>query len=133
MSHAQAEAYLAGDGAPLIGFEWPEWVEAAAAKQEQAEAEAAAAAAAAGDGARGASPPGRRPSVVSMEDDKAEAAAKALRRLHVHMSGDGAGGHAGLTVKAFKLLNLSAEWLRTYLPHCLAKIDRVSFGLLSMA
>ena len=38
-----------------------------------------------------------------------------------------------LTAKAFKLLNLSAEWLRTYLPHCLAKIDRVSFGLLSMA
>lgn len=38
---------------------------------------------------------------------------------------------AKLDVKAFKLLNLTAEWLRTYLPHCLQKIDRVSFGLLS--
>ena len=33
--------------------------------------------------------------------------------------------------RSFKLLNLCHEWLRTYLPHCLAKIDRVSFGLLS--
>jgi hypothetical protein len=30
-----------------------------------------------------------------------------------------------------KLLNLSHSWLRTFLPHCLAKINRVSFGLLS--
>eukprot|EP00966_Prymnesium_polylepis_P182593 4230393-Prymnesium_polylepis.1 len=28
---------------------------------------------------------------------------------------------------------MSSEWLRIYLPHCLQKIDRVSFGLLSMA
>ena len=38
-------------------------------------------------------------------------------------------GH--LDVKTFKLLNLAKEWLRTYLPFCLQKIDRVSFGLLS--
>lgn len=31
-----------------------------------------------------------------------------------------------------KLLNLSHNWLRTFLPHCLAKVNRVSFGLLSM-
>ena len=30
-----------------------------------------------------------------------------------------------------KLLNLCHHWLATYLPHCLAKINRVSFGLLS--
>ena len=30
-----------------------------------------------------------------------------------------------------KILNLCQNWLRTYLPHCLAKINRVSFGLLS--
>ena len=30
------------------------------------------------------------------------------------------------------MLNLASEWLRTYLPHTLQKIDRVSFGLLSV-
>eukprot|EP01038_Epipyxis_sp_PR26KG_P004458 gene4458-6304_t len=30
-----------------------------------------------------------------------------------------------------KLLNLCFNWLSTFLPHCLAKINRVSFGLLS--
>jgi len=30
-----------------------------------------------------------------------------------------------------KLLNLTRDWLRTYLPHCLGKINRVSFGLLN--
>jgi len=32
-----------------------------------------------------------------------------------------------------KLLNLCRDWLRTFLPHCLAKVNRVSFGLLSDA
>ena len=49
--------------------------------------------------------------------------------------GDGAGGGAGesrrLNTKALKLLNIAGDWLRTYLPHTLQKIDRVSFGLLS--
>jgi hypothetical protein len=31
------------------------------------------------------------------------------------------------------MLNTTTDWLHTFLPHCLAKIDRVSFGLLSMA
>ncbi len=35
--------------------------------------------------------------------------------------------------KAFKMLNTTTDWLHTFLPHCLAKIDRVSFGLLSMS
>lgn len=30
-----------------------------------------------------------------------------------------------------KLLNLCYNWITTYLPHCLAKVNRVSFGLLS--
>eukprot|EP00457_Paulinella_chromatophora_P000019 gb/GEZN01000019.1/.p1 GENE.gb/GEZN01000019.1/~~gb/GEZN01000019.1/.p1 ORF type:complete len:4425 (-),score=920.40 gb/GEZN01000019.1/:221-11590(-) len=30
-----------------------------------------------------------------------------------------------------KLLNLAHDWLRTFLPHCLGKVNRVSFGLLS--
>lgn len=30
-----------------------------------------------------------------------------------------------------KLLNLAKDWLKMYLPHCLAKVNRVSFGLLS--
>ena len=38
-----------------------------------------------------------------------------------------------LTSKAMQLINLAEEWLSTFLPHCLQKIDRVSFGLLSAA
>jgi hypothetical protein len=29
------------------------------------------------------------------------------------------------------MLNLGRDWLRSYLPHCLQKIDRVTFGLLN--
>ena len=32
-----------------------------------------------------------------------------------------------------KLLNLASDWLNTILPHCLTKINRVSFGLLTPA
>jgi thiol-disulfide isomerase/thioredoxin len=35
--------------------------------------------------------------------------------------------------KAFKMLNCATDWLHIFLPHCLAKIDRVSFGLLKMS
>ena len=38
-----------------------------------------------------------------------------------------------VNVKALKLLNIVADWLRTFLPHVLQKIDRVSFGLLKSA
>jgi len=44
--------------------------------------------------------------------------------LHASMDGK-------LDIKSFKLLNLTKEWVRTYLPFCLQKIDRVTFGLLS--
>ena len=53
-------------------------------------------------------------------------AARALRRLHCL-------ARLKLSGKAIQLLNLVSEWLRVYLPHCLQKIDRVSFGLLSTA
>ena len=36
-----------------------------------------------------------------------------------------------LAPKLNKMLNLSRDWLCSYLPHVLAKIDRVSFGLLN--
>jgi hypothetical protein len=35
------------------------------------------------------------------------------------------------TVTQRKLLNLSHDWLSSYLPHCMQKINRVSFGLLT--
>ncbi len=30
-----------------------------------------------------------------------------------------------------KLLNLAHDWLHTFLPHCMKKVNRVSFGLLN--
>jgi hypothetical protein len=36
-----------------------------------------------------------------------------------------------LSLKNMQLLNIAAEWLRVFLPHCLQKIHRVTFGLLS--
>ncbi|MAT98943.1 MAG: hypothetical protein CL608_17505, partial [Anaerolineaceae bacterium] len=49
-----------------------------------------------------------------------------VSELHAQME-------ARLDTKSFKLLNLAKEWLRTFLPFTLQKIDRVSFGLLSTA
>jgi hypothetical protein len=39
----------------------------------------------------------------------------------------------GLSAEARKLLNLASDWIQTLLPHVLAKINRVSFGLLTPA
>ena len=36
-----------------------------------------------------------------------------------------------LSPKMLKMLNLSRDWLGSYMPHVLSKIDRVSFGLLN--
>eukprot|EP00397_Hematodinium_sp_SG-2012_P000007 GEMP01000007.1.p1 GENE.GEMP01000007.1~~GEMP01000007.1.p1 ORF type:complete len:5820 (+),score=1409.10 GEMP01000007.1:169-17628(+) len=36
-----------------------------------------------------------------------------------------------LTASDKKMLNLSYDWLFTYLPHCLSKVNRVTFGLLN--
>ena len=44
--------------------------------------------------------------------------------LHEHLA-------ANLGTKQMKLLNLAHDWLRSYLPHCLQKIDRVSFGIMN--
>ena len=38
-----------------------------------------------------------------------------------------------LSPKHKKMLNLCRDWLKSYLPHVLQKIDRVSFGLLNKA
>jgi len=38
---------------------------------------------------------------------------------------------AHVSLQQKKLLNLAYSWLRTFLPHCLGKINRVSFGLLT--
>ena len=35
--------------------------------------------------------------------------------------------------ESIKLLNLAAQWIQALLPHCLSKINRVSYGLLSPA
>jgi hypothetical protein len=50
--------------------------------------------------------------------------AAALNRLHAFCN-------ARLDRKTFRLLNLASSWLRTFLPHVIAKINRVSYGLLS--
>ena len=42
--------------------------------------------------------------------------------------GDGAG--LELSPADWKLLNLSADWLQILLPHCLQKVNRVTFGIM---
>jgi len=55
---------------------------------------------------------------------EADPSRRQLQLLHARMT-------RTLDEKTFKLLNLVAEWLRTFLPHTLSKISRVSFGLLT--
>lgn len=38
---------------------------------------------------------------------------------------------AKVPVHQKKLLNLAHDWLHTFLPHCMKKVNRVSFGLLN--
>ena len=38
-----------------------------------------------------------------------------------------------LTEEEWKILNLSNEWLNKFMPHCLRKVNRVSFGLMNEA
>ncbi len=40
---------------------------------------------------------------------------------------------AKVPVQQKKLLNLAHDWLQTFLPHCMKKVNRVSFGLLNDA
>ncbi len=37
---------------------------------------------------------------------------------------------ANASEDCMRLLNLTRDWLGTYLPHCFSKIDRVTYGLL---
>lgn len=37
----------------------------------------------------------------------------------------------GVSKESKKLLNLAGDWVRTLMPHCLSKIDRVSYGILN--
>ena len=104
LSSEHVEAYLMSDGTALIGARWDAPVEERAAAAEAAEA------------AMPVPPPPLQPGKP--------AAGRALRRLYAALE-------ARLSSKAMRLLNLAAEWLRTYLPHALQKIDRVSYGLLS--
>ena len=103
----QIEAYVTGKGDVLADTEWEPWVLEAAAKREAARAAAGP--------HQGQSADHQRQSASS---------ARAFERLLAYME-------ARLDPKAFKMLNLATEWLRTFLPHTLQKIDRVSFGLLS--
>ena len=107
LSSEQIEAYITSDGSLLRGSGWEPWVyEAAAAREAKS----------------GVAPAGgavKEVAAAALSDESA------LRLLHAFME-------AKVDQKGFKLLNLTAEWLRTYLPHCLQKIDRVSFGLLSI-
>lgn len=146
LGSAQVLAYITGDGAPVLDVEWEPWVVAAA---EAAESDTAAAAAA----AVGAAPSGgtkataanteitegklgteikeaadgaaaKKKSAPTPASLPSSAADVALRRLHAYAA-------AKIDAKAFKMLNLAADWLKIYLPHTLSKIDRVTFGLLS--
>ena len=38
-----------------------------------------------------------------------------------------------LSPRGAKLLNLGHDWIETFLPHCMRKIDRVSYGLFTQA
>ena len=102
------ESYITRDYAPLVHEEWGEAVEAAAAAREAEQV-------AEGGASYRAAAPG--------------SPAHAQQRLHAMLLLKLAAGE--LTGKAMQLVNLAEEWLSTFLPHCLQKIDRVSFGLLS--
>ena len=108
----QMEAYITSRAEPLAGIEWEPWVEKAVAAKE------------AGPKANGEG--GGHDHGGENGGRNGGAGARQLEYLYAYME-------ARLDAKAFKMLNLASEWLRTYLPHTLQKIDRVSFGLLSTA
>ena len=105
-------AFITRDCSPLVGTEWGDSVEASARARE---AEMSA------DHGAGSAYQPAEPGT----------AAHASLRLHAFLDAKLASNE--LTGKAMQLINLAEEWLTTFLPHCLQKIDRVSFGLLSAA
>lgn len=57
-------------------------------------------------------------------------AATAEEREHIEKL-HAAVGAEGVSESQRKILNLSHDWLQHYFPHCLQKIDRVTFGVLN--
>lgn len=143
-------AYITHDYTPLIGLDWGDAVEEAVAAQE-AELSAdplatsttrnqgALARARKASGASSVEAPEAAPSSgvtgtirgVQYTSPAKGTAAYAQLRLHALLNLKLKLNE--LTTKAMQLINLTEEWLNTFLPHCLQKIDRVSFGLLSMS
>ena len=107
-------SYITRDCSALLDAEWD------AAVEEEAEGEALLAA----SGAPSRAGPDARAVHSRGSAEYANVRLDALVRVKL-ASGE-------LTAKAMQLVNLAEEWLSTFLPHCLQKIDRVSFGLLSM-
>lgn len=54
-----------------------------------------------------------------------------LRYIEGDVEGQRAEIEAGLNAESKKLLNLAREWACTLMPHCLSKVDRVSYGILN--
>ena len=59
-----------------------------------------------------------------------ELAAK-LNNTHAAASDGGAGAARAVDPQHVRFLTLARDWLNSYLPHCLTKINRVSFGIFS--
>ena len=95
------EAYVTRDSSALVDTNWEAAVEEAAVARE---AELAADA-----------PDGWR-------TPRKGSAAHAQLRLHAHLRLKLESGV--LTSKAMQLINIAEEWLSTFLPHCLQKVDR---------
>ena len=59
-----------------------------------------------------------------------ELAAK-LNNTHAAASDGGAGAARAVDPQHVRFLTLARDWLNSYLPHCLTKTNRVSFGIFS--
>ena len=63
--------------------------------------------------------------------DKSWVARTARMEQEIYLHALGARVSGGVSTLHMKLLNLVHDWLKSYLPHCLQKIDRVSFGIMN--
>ena len=61
------------------------------------------------------------------------AAAPAAAELLGYLTGAANGAGLKLSPAEWKLCNLSGDWLQTLLPHCLQKVNRVTFGVMRQA
>ena len=64
---------------------------------------------------------------ANVEDGRSDEERAELQVLHDAVSA------AGVSDSHRKMLNLSHDWLQHFFPHCLQKIDRVTFGILNKA